>query len=313
MSRSSWLAVLLIAGCMDPHGPGSSDTTTSSPDATSTGSEGSTTTPPDSSSSIDASSSADSAMSADADAETTSDPDTGDATTSEGPYCGDGNVDPGEECDLGYVGNANDAYCLYDCTKATCGDGYVFAGNEECDDANSDPADGCAECGRTRKVFVTSETYQGAQFMGLIGADQRCRSLAAQADLPNFATYVAWLSDSRTAARDRMVHGKGRYELVNGLLVANNWADLVDGELLIPINVTETSETYEPGVWTGTLPDGQIAPGSDHCADWTAQEFENSGYRGSAQTSDAQWTLVDSPVNPGDCGATSALYCFEQD
>ena len=312
MARSSWFVVLLFIGCMDPHGPSSSAASTSTASATTTGSEDGSTLPDTDASSTDASGSADSAMSASADADTTSDPDTGDETTSGGPYCGDGNVDPGEECDLGYVGNANDAYCLYDCTRATCGDGYVFAGTEECDDANGDPADGCAACGRTRKVFVTSETYQGAQFMGLVGADQRCRSLAAQADLPNFATYVAWLSDSRTAARDRMVHGKGRYELINGLLVANDWADLTDGELLIPINVTEKSETSETAVWTGTQPDGSIAPGSDHCADWTAQELENSGYSGSTQTADAQWTLVDSPVNPGDCGELSALYCFEQ-
>jgi len=36
---------------------------------------------------------------------------------------------------------------------------------------------------------------------GLVGADQRCRSLAAQAGLKNFATFKAWLSDKATSPR----------------------------------------------------------------------------------------------------------------
>lgn len=45
--------------------------------------------------------------------------------------CGDGHQDEGEECDDGNQENTD--ACLNNCTKATCGDGHVQAGVEECD------------------------------------------------------------------------------------------------------------------------------------------------------------------------------------
>ncbi len=235
------------------------------------------------------------------------------ATSTGGGLCGDGSLDPGEECDDGLAGNAQDAACLETCHNATCGDGYIRKNHEECDDQNNDPADGCHICYRTRRVFITSALYQGAQFMGIAGADQRCRSLAAQAGLMNAPKFKAWLSDSQISAGDRLHHARGRYELVNGLLVADNWDALVAGDLMNPINVTETSETFETAVFTSTNPDGTTAEGADHCADWTAQELANRAYWGASSESSAAWTLADSPVNPQECGSHRALYCFEQE
>jgi cysteine-rich repeat protein len=70
------------------------------------------------------------------------------------PKCGDGVKDLAEGCD---DGNAqNDDACLNTCISATCGDGSVQAGVEDCDDgaSNSDtPSDACrsncrpARCG----------------------------------------------------------------------------------------------------------------------------------------------------------------------
>jgi len=48
-----------------------------------------------------------------------------------GRLCGDGTVDPGEACDDGNISSAD--ACLADCTLATCGDGIVWLGTEECD------------------------------------------------------------------------------------------------------------------------------------------------------------------------------------
>jgi hypothetical protein len=78
---------------------------------------------------------------------------------------------------------------------------------------NDNPDDGCKLCTADRRVFASSIKYQGFALDGLYGADQRCRMLAAIAMLPNFLTYRAWLSDSNTAAADRLVHSKGRYIL----------------------------------------------------------------------------------------------------
>jgi len=227
------------------------------------------------------------------------------------PICGDGVLDPGEQCDLG-PGNGNTAKCLYDCILATCGDGEVFATVEECDDQNFVPTDGCHECGRTRIVFVTSDFYQGGQFMGIGGADQRCRSLAAQAGLANFAGYKAWLSDSKTSPKERMYSGRGRYELVNGLLVADSWEALLAGDLKNPISATEKSELFEATVWTGTNPDGTRAEGADFCLDWTSSSWKNFTHYGESSETSPSWTMVASDFNPTDCGSGMPIYCFEQ-
>ena len=46
--------------------------------------------------------------------------------------CGDGVLNGTEGCDDGNT-NGNDA-CTSDCVTAQCGDGFVFAGREDCDD-----------------------------------------------------------------------------------------------------------------------------------------------------------------------------------
>ncbi len=200
---------------------------------------------------------------------------------------------------------------------AECGNGVVEAFGpepEDCDDANDVASDGCNHCGRDRLVFVTSQEYSGGSFVGLGGADQRCRSLADQQKLPNFAGFKAWLSDSQTDARDRMFRGRGRYVLINGLVVADSWDALLAGELENPINVTEVSETKNYYAWTGTNPDGTAVAGADHCSDWTGDLFANEGYYGDTQEVSAQWTLAVSMIDqPQGCAGPLALYCFEQE
>jgi len=308
------LMSLLGPGCINhPESSGSStgaaSSTTGGPgddaSAASTASTASESSAADGSDAESASAASTSALSSTSDTSQTA------STAVEAPICGDGVLDPGEECDLSFVGNKPESSCLPNCVKATCGDGYVQDGVEECDDQNGVPTDGCHQCGRTRRVFVTSELYQGKQFMDLWGADQRCRSLAAQAGLANFAGYKAWLSDSKTAARDRMYAGRGRYELVNGLLVAESWEALLQGELKHPINVTQTSETRAVTVWTGTNPDGTRAEGADFCLDWTATVKHYAHWGVSSETSPS-WTMAATHTNPTDCTGALALYCFEQ-
>ena len=199
---------------------------------------------------------------------------TGSSSTGAAPVCGDGGVDPGEECD----------------------------------DMNEDPDDGCKLCTRDRLVFATSEEYQGFKLGGLFTADQRCRHLAAVAELPNFASFRAWLSDSSEAAADRIKHSKGRYVLVNGLVVAADWDALVSGSLKTPINVDENSQTsIGQVVWTGTLPDGQPALGSTFCNDWAGDDDTQFGGSGIRTMTDELWSFFEHNV----CGSIAVLYCFE--
>lgn len=184
---------------------------------------------------------------------------------------------------------------------------------EDCDDGNDDSDDGCSDCGRDRTVFVSSKKYQGGILMGLFGADQLCRGHADMAGLPDPVKYMAWLSDSQTNVRDRMFHGRGRYVLVNGLVVAQSWSALLQGPLQNPINVNELSQTYDYGAWTSTAPDGTTIPGANHCVDWTMNGLNSKAFVGSAIAVDSEWTFSQKFDSPAGCGLTFALYCFEQE
>ena len=59
--------------------------------------------------------------------------------------CGDGAPGPGEECDDG-AANADTGACTSTCELAECGDGLVWMAEEECDDGNDVPGDGCTAC-----------------------------------------------------------------------------------------------------------------------------------------------------------------------
>lgn len=186
-----------------------------------------------------------------------------------------------------------------------CGDGIVDD-DETCDDMNDNPDDGCKDCALDSTVFVTSQLYQGS-INGLAGADQRCRMLAALADLPRFDTYRAWLSSSTTSAAERLLHSRGRYVLVNGLVVAQDWEALVSGALERPIDVDENSQTQTSYAWTSTLADGTATPGADFCADWTGDETYQGG-AGLIGMTDATWSFFEN----GPCTAAAHLYCIEQ-
>ena len=191
--------------------------------------------------------------------------------------------------------------------ESFCGDGMVD-GDETCDDMNDDPDDGCKLCTKDRLVFASSAKYQGFALQGLFGADQRCRMLAALAMLPNFGTYRAWLSDGNTAAADRISHSQGRYTLVNGLVVAEDWDGLVSGMLVHSINTTESSELSNGTcTWTGTLANGQPAFGSSFCNNWGEGEAFQEGGGGLGDQLGEWWSFF----NMAGCESDCAIYCFE--
>ena len=63
---------------------------------------------------------------------TTSELDTSSSSGAPDPFCGDTMLDPDEECDDGNADNTD--ACVEGCKSATCGDGFVHAGTEDCDD-----------------------------------------------------------------------------------------------------------------------------------------------------------------------------------
>lgn len=164
-----------------------------------------------------------------------------------------------------------------------------------------------------KQVFLTSVTGTGNlgswpdanSQNGMAAGDEICRSRATAAGLANAQRYKAWLSDGAVDAISRFV-SDGPWVRLDGVLVAENRADLSDGELNTAINLTETG-VYMGGfvyVWTGTNHIGEKA--EDHCNNWmdASEGFSAAGGR----AFDAQgWTYASQPL----CAWEQYLYCFE--
>jgi hypothetical protein len=160
-----------------------------------------------------------------------------------------------------------------------------------------------------KRVFLTSTTYDG-NLGGLAGADEKCQARANAANLGG--TWRAWLSDSQTSASSRITQTNGKYVLLNGQTVANNWADLVDGTIQNPINVNEFmgSPNYKSCVWTSTKADGSAylpVANITLCSDYTAADTNYSicGHNG---VTGSEWTNWSSDR----CDQFHPLFCFER-
>jgi hypothetical protein len=156
-----------------------------------------------------------------------------------------------------------------------------------------------------KRVFLTSGTYTGA-LGGLSGADASCQSAAVAAGVQG--TYKAWLGTAGATPLTTFTHSSDPYYLLDGSKIANNWAGVISGNLLHPIDVTEL---LQPGssqlVWTGLREDGTWGgAGNGDCNGWTSAAA--SGLLGVSDYSNDAWTYAG--VLP--CNATVRLYCFEQ-
>ena len=155
------------------------------------------------------------------------------------------------------------------------------------------------------KVFVTGQSYDGD--IGLVGADAACSVAASDAGLPG--NWTAWLSDSTTDAVDRIFDAGTGYQLVDGTVIADSLADLLDGTLDAPIMVMENGDAIPGGalaVWTKTDADGTKGDGGS-CDDWTLADDSQVGRIGLADQTDETWT------NSGGgqpCDVFNRLYCF---
>jgi hypothetical protein len=166
--------------------------------------------------------------------------------------------------------------------------------------------------GNAKTVFLTSQVYDG-DLGGLQGADQKCQALATAAGLKG--TYRAWLSDSTASPSTRFSKSKGPYKLVDGTVVATNWADLTDGNLQHRINISELgTDPFIPGtsvpVWTNTRADGTVTNTQFTCDNFTSatQDPPGSGW-GIVLFTNFSWTELDFS---GSCSTTAHLYCFQQ-
>jgi hypothetical protein len=179
------------------------------------------------------------------------------------------------------------------------------------------------------QVFRTSTTYGGdlGQFDpsdeddGLAGGDAVCQERAEAGGLAG--TWSAWLSTSDESgigglpgvdARDRILDG--RYELVDGTVIADDKADLTDGKLNAPINLNEFGSTENVNTWTGTQFDGTDT--GTNCSNWTtnssgsggcSEGASNCGVYGSGEdVTIPTWTK--NTDNGQKCNEASSIFCF---
>jgi len=168
------------------------------------------------------------------------------------------------------------------------------------------------------EVFVTSQTYTG-RLRGLVGARAICDNLAFQAELgTEIGDWEPWLSFNGNDARDRI--SDGRYELLNGTVIADDLADLTDGTLDAPIDRDENNETVtvDLNVWTGTASDGTwstamsgtCAPDPTSGRPWTSEDPTRFGGVGRATATGGGWTRVGEGGNS--CDMENRLYCFRK-
>ena len=96
---------------------------------------------------------------------------------------------------------------------------------------------------------------------------------------------MAWLDDSTAASvpAATFFQNPGPYVLPDMTKVADDWADLIDASLDLPINVTELGAIPIAGagdVWTNVrtdgLPNGINLP-LHTCSEWTSASEANSG------------------------------------
>ena len=159
-------------------------------------------------------------------------------------------------------------------------------------------------CVQARIVFASSGSYNG-NLGGLIGADALCNALAAAATTPLTGTFKAWLSDSVSSPSTSFTQ-TAMFVLVNGTAIANNWADLIDGSLLSPINRDESGNFVlsSLGSWTGTNTNGTAS--AARCNNWT-EPLALTG-SGGLFVADSRWTAAGSSK----CGTLRHIYCFQQ-
>jgi len=130
----------------------------------------------------------------------------------------------------------------------------------------------CEEQKTQFSAFLSSRQYDG-NLGGVSSADKECQDMADAAGLSG--SFKAWLSDSTIDAKDRFNTKNLPYYRVDGIKVADDFNNLIDGNIDNPIDVDENGITIpwsSVGVMTGTTNYGVLDTDYTTCDDWTSSE-----------------------------------------
>lgn len=150
-------------------------------------------------------------------------------------------------------------------------------------------------------AFVTSTLQVPTTFGGdLAGADALCNARAGAAGLTG--TYIALLSNSTTAARDRLTGSRG-WVRSDGKPLLDRPEDIAAGKMFVPLATDEFGNTAPADdVATGTLTDG--TPSNNDCAGYSSAASMITA--GTLRGTSFNW--LSNASSP--CSAQMRVYCF---
>lgn len=152
------------------------------------------------------------------------------------------------------------------------------------------------------KIIFATSSKQNGDLGGLAGADRICERRATDAGLAG--EFKAWLSSPEESAEERLAHADVPYRRTDGKHIADDWNDLIDGDLAAPIDRDEDGAPISGDVWTGTRPSGATADATCSGFDTTG----DSGICGSSTATGGEWSDNIQPV----CTSALRLYCVQQ-
>jgi hypothetical protein len=155
-------------------------------------------------------------------------------------------------------------------------------------------------------VFLKSGGLSG-NLSGIGSADVACQDQAAAAGLPAADSFVAWLSDFSTDAKDRLTID-GPWHRVDGVRVAASKAALTDADIDSAINrfANGSGISTPQKVWTGTF--GSGTKSANTCNSWFSSLVTEHGLPGSSDETGNSWTAT---ADFSDlCNDAGRWYCF---
>lgn len=169
-------------------------------------------------------------------------------------------------------------------------------------DADDAPPGADASRGGPQKIIFATSSKQNGDLGGLAGADAVCGQRAENAGLTG--EFKAWVSSPAQSAAERLAHADLPYVLPDGTQVADDWNDLVDGDLDAPIDRDEDGSQVTGDVWTGTRANGNT--GAATCGGFA--DIGELGICGSSSAKSADWSDFIQPF----CTSALRLYCVQQ-
>jgi len=171
---------------------------------------------------------------------------------------------------------------------------------------------GGEEASKYKTIFISSAANYLGNLGGPEGADESCRIEAnLQGSKVQGKNFKAWVStgiaDDLSLAGRIFIKSEVPLLRVDGVRLADNHADLIDGVLAAPINVDQFGiQRSGRNVITGVKGDGTFE--LQNCNNWTSSAPELLGVYGAADSTNASWTSI----APLGCANTASLYCYEQ-